>query len=321
MKKKIISHNNIATSRRRFTALSVAASASGLLAISAGVTCLTSCALTPNKNYNASDAPQALIPARILDNLPANAKALVLSSGGPRGFVHAGVLKAFDEIGVRPDLVVGSSIGSLVGALYASGVGGKEIASIAMDLGPLRLATLALGAKERFSGEPLVAWVNSQVGNKPIESFKTKFAAVALRVKDDEVAAFTKGDAGIAVQASCAIVGTFTPVTIRGEVWVDSDLKVPLPARLARQLGASRVLSVDASAHEDKAPESAARFRQGDLKKRFLTSPDAASADIHLHPFFGYWVSLTSEFRERSIKAGYETTMAQAKQIEKLFGN
>jgi NTE family protein len=289
------------------------------LAIGAGVTCLTSCALTPNKNYDTPDAPQALLPINALKGLAANAKALVLSSGGPRGFVHAGVLKAFDEIGVRPDLVVGSSVGSLVGALYSSGISGKEIANIAMDLGPLRLATLALGAKERFSGEPLVAWVNEQVGNKPIESFKTKFAAVALRVKDQEVAAFTKGNAGIAVQASCAIVGTFTPVTIRGDVWVDSDLKLPLPVRMARLLGAAKVLSVDASAHEDKAPDNAGRFRESDLRKRLLTSPDAASADIHLHPFFGYWVSVTQEFRSRSIKAGYEATMAQAKAIEKLF--
>jgi NTE family protein len=309
----------MAKSRRRFTALSVLASASGLLAIGAGVTCLTSCALTPNENHHAPDAPQALLPARLLDGLPSNAKALVLSSGGPRGFVHAGVLKAFEEIGVRPDLVVGSSVGSLVGALYASGVSGREIANIAMDLGPLRLATLALGAKERFSGEPLVAWVNEQVGGKPIESFKTKFAAVALRIKDDEVAAFTKGDAGIAVQASCAIVGTFTPVMIRGEVWADSDLKVPMPVRLARQLGATRVLSVDASAHEDKAPANSGRFRESDLKKRLLTTPDATSADLNLHPFFSYWVSITQEFRERTIKAGYETTISQAKEIEKLF--
>jgi NTE family protein len=286
----------------------------------AGVTCLTSCALVPNKNHDLPDAPQALLPVTTLPGLPTNPTALVLSSGGPRGFVHAGVLKAFDEIGVRPDLVVGSSVGSLVGALYASGVSGREIAQIAMDLGPFRLATLALGAKERFSGEPLVAWVNEQVGNNPIETFKTKFAAVALRTKDDTVAAFTKGNAGVAVQASCAIVGTFTPVTIRGDVWVDSDLKVPLPVRLARQLGAERVVSIDASAHEEKAPATAGRFKESDLRKRQLTAPDAASANVHLHPFFGYWVSITSEFRERAIKAGYETTIAQAKQIEKLFG-
>jgi NTE family protein len=305
--------------RRKFTVMSALAGTAGLLAVGAGVTCLSSCALTPSKSYEGSDAPMGDFPARVLPGLPATTKALVLSSGGPRGFVHAGVLKAFDEIGVRPDLVVGASVGSLIGAVYASGSSGKEIAKIAMDLGPLKLATLALGAQERFSGGPIVDWVNEQIGNKPIENFKTCFAAVAMRAKDQEVIAFTRGNAGVAVQASCAIVGTFTPVTIRGDVWVDSDLKVPLPARIARQLGASRVLSVDASAHEDKAPEAAMRFREGDLKKRFLTSPDAASADIHLHPFFGYWVSMTREFRERAIKAGYEATIAQAKAIEKLF--
>jgi NTE family protein len=320
MNTEISARKEVDQSKRKFAALSVAASATGLLAIGAGVTCLTSCALTPNRNHDNPDAPLAALPPAFIDGLSANAKALVLSSGGPRGFVHAGVLKAFDEIGVRPDLVVGSSVGSLVGALYSSGIGGKEIAAIAMDLGPLRLATLALGAKEQFSGEPLVAWVNGYVGKKPIESFKTKFAAVALRVKDNEVAAFTKGDAGVAVQASCAIVGRFTPVTIRGDIWVDSDLKVPMPVRLARQLGAAKVLSVDASAHEDKAPENAGRFREGDLQKRRLTSPDATNADLNLHPFFGYWVSFTQSFRERTIKAGYEATMAKAKEIEKLFG-
>jgi NTE family protein len=299
--------------------MSAIAGTTGVLAMGAGITCLSSCALTPSKSYEGLDAPTGDLPVRLLSGLPPITKALVLSSGGPRGFVHAGVLKAFDEIGVRPDLVVGASVGSLVGAVYASGVSGKEIAKIAMDLGPLRLATLALGAQERFSGEPIVDWVNEQVGNKPIESFKTRFAAVALRAKDQQVIAFIRGNTGVAVQASCAIVGTFTPVTIRGEMWVDSDLKVPLPARLARELGAAKVLSVDASAHEDKAPEAATRFREGDLKKRFITAPDAASADIHLHPFFGYWVSLTQEFRERAIKAGYESTIARAKEIERLF--
>jgi NTE family protein len=312
------------SSRRQFSGLSLTATAVGLLSLSAGVGCLSSCALVPHKNHDQPDAPSAIVhsvgSSATLAGLPTNATALVLSSGGPRGFVHAGVLKAFDEIGVRPDLVVGSSVGSLVGALYACGINGKEIAQIAMDLSPLRLATIAVGATERFSGEPLIAWVNEQVKNQPIESFKTKFAAVALRQKDQTVAAFTRGNAGIAVQASCAIEGTFTPVVIRGETWVDSDLKMPLPTRLARQLGAARVVSIDASAHEDKAPPNAGRYRQSDLRKRLLTSPDAANADLNIHPFFGYWVSVTQEFRVRAIKAGYEATIAQAKAVEKLFG-
>ena len=88
--------------------------------------------------------------------------------------------------------------------------------------------------------------------------------------------------------------------------------------RLARQLGAQRVLAVDASAHEDRAPAEAARYRELDLRKRALTQPDASSADLLLHPFFGYWVSLSQEFRQRAIEAGYRQAMAQAAALRAL---
>ena len=129
---------------------------------------------------------------------------------------------------------------------------------------------------------------------------------------------FNTGDAGLAVQASCAIEGQFTPVRIRGEQFVDPDLHQPLPVRLARQMGAQRVLAIDASAHEDKAPATAAYFRTVDLRKRALTEPDARAADLTLHPDFGYYVSLSREFRQRAIEAGYRTTMAAANKLAAL---
>jgi NTE family protein len=302
--------SNIFTSRRQFSRLSLAG-----VVMSAGAFALNGCSVGADTNHDGPTAPRD----GAFDGLPGNATALVLSSGGPRGFVHAGVLKALDEIGVRPMMVVGASVGSLVGAVYASGASGKEVAELAMSLNPLRIATLAIGAKERFSGAPMVNWVNEQVKERPLESFKTRFAAVALRSSDKKVSAFTRGDAGIAVQASCAIVGTFSPVRIREELWVDPDFASPLPVRIARQLGAARVLSIDASAHEDKAPAGAEQFRIGDKFKRSLIEPDAQSADLNLHPFFGYWVSMSQNFKERAIKAGYEETMLKATQIEKLF--
>jgi NTE family protein len=122
----------------------------------------------------------------------------------------------------------------------------------------------------------------------------------------------------LAVQASCAIEGTFTPVRIRGMQYVDADQVVPLPVRMARALGAVKVLAIDASAHEDRAPEGALRFRVGDLRKRALTQPDAAAADLTLHPDFGYWVSTSREFRERAIAAGYTQTIAQAARLKAL---
>jgi NTE family protein len=120
------------------------------------------------------------------------------------------------------------------------------------------------------------------------------------------------------VQASAAIEGQFTPVRIRGDQYVDADATTPLPVRVARALGAQRVLAVDASAHEDRAPEGAQRFREGDLRKRANTQVDAAQADLVLHPDFGYWVNLSRDFRERAIAAGYRETIAAAARLKAL---
>ena len=105
---------------------------------------------------------------------------------------------------------------------------------------------------------------------------------------------------------------------IRGEQYVDADLYQPMPVRLARQLGATRILAVDASAHEDKAPAGSERYRAGDLRKRALTEPDARVADLTIHPEFSYFISMSREFRERAIEAGYRTTLAAAAKIAAL---
>ncbi len=275
------------------------------------------CSIAHDSDHTGDGAPAiGSIPS---GRLPARPLALVLGSGGPRGFVHAGVLKALDEVGFVPDLIVGASIGSLVGALYASGVRGADIVNLATELSITQIGQLALGASERFNGRPLADFVNRSVERRPIEAFKTPFAAVAIRRADKTVQAFTQGDAGVAVQASCAIEGLFTPVRIRGEPFVDADKVAPVPTRVARALGAARVLCVDASAHEDKAPPEAARFREGDAAKRASILPDVRAADVALHPFFGYWVSFTDEFRWRAIDAGYRETLAQADKIRALM--
>ena len=127
--------------------------------------------------------------------------------------------------------------------------------------------------------------------------------------------AFTAGDVGIAVQASAAIEGQLAPVRIRGETYVDADWHSPLPVRLARALGARTVIAVDATAHIDRTPPGAERYRDGDLKKKALVDADAAAADLVLKPDFGYWVSLSRDFRERAIAAGYRDTMAKEREV------
>lgn len=273
-----------------------------------------SCSFQTDHDHNDPESPRFDVQL-----VRARRTALVLSSGGPRGFVHVGVLKALDEIGFKPDLIVGGSVGALVGALYAYGVAGRDLEKMALDLGVVDMGRLAVAGEGRISGRPIANYINRALRDLPIEKLPIGFASAVIERSSRRPMLFNAGDCGVAVQASCAIEGTFTPVRIHGQQYVDADLVVPLPVRLARALGAQRVLAVDASAHEDRAPEGTGRYREGDLRKRALTRPDAQAADLTLHPEFGYYVSMSREFRERAIRAGYVQTHLQAARIQSLF--
>lgn len=283
-----------------------------LLGTLAGLAGLGACTLQPDRDHTGPHAPRAQPlnrPVRV---------AWVLSSGGPRGFVHVGVLRALETLGLRPDLIVGASAGALVGSLCASGLRAADIETLALELQPWTLGRIALGGPERLSGSAVAELVRRHSQVPLLEHMPVPMACVAARRSDMAPVAFTAGDVGLAVQASAAIEGQFAPVRIHGQQYVDADWATPLPVRVARALGAQRVLAVDASAHVHRAPAGAERYRESDLRKQALVDADAQQADLLLKPDFGYWVSLSREFRERAIGAGYRETMAQAEALRAL---
>jgi NTE family protein len=273
----------------------------------------TGCTISANFDHNDSSAPR--FDATL--NRPARV-AWVFSSGGPRGFVHIGVIKALEELGLKPDLIVGGSVGALVGALYASGMRAATLEALALDLGLLEIGRWAMLGEGKFDGAPIAEQVMTHIGHQNIEKLPIRFAAVAAEKLTRKPIMFNAGNAGLAVQASSAIEGMFTPVRIRGVQYVDADLVIPMPVRMARLLGASKVIAVDASAHEENSPAGSARFKEGDLRKRALTQVDALAADITLHPDFGYYVNTSKAFRIRCIQAGYEQTMVKAQVLKAL---
>ncbi len=279
----------------------------------AGLLLPAACAVNDDRDHLGATVPTTGPLARPVRT------AWVFSSGGPRGFVHVGVVKALDELQVKPDLIVGASAGALVAVLCAGGMRAAAMEALALDLPVMRLMRLSLGGAQRLSGDGVADFVREelrQLGREPLlDKLPVMVACVCQRLADGAALAFTRGDAGLAVQAAAAIEGQFTPVRILGQRYADADLAQPLPVRLARALGAQRVLAVDASAHEEQAPPGAASYRVSDLRKRALTQPDAALADVLLHPQFGYWASTSREYRLRCIAAGYRDTMVQAPRI------
>jgi len=273
---------------------------------------LSGCTLNPDKDHNGPNAPSA----QPLNRRPQ--VAWVFSSGGPRGFVHVGVVKALAELGLKPDLIVGASAGAMVGSLFAAGVSATDLEAFALDLQPLSLARWAVGVQEWLSGQAVADLVRQRSPVALLENMPTAMACVATRQRDGVPVAFTAGDVGLAVQTSAAIEGQFAPVRIRGERYVDPDWSMPLPVRLAKALGAKTVIAVDATAHIDRAPQGAQRYRESDVRKKALVDADGALADVVLKPDFGYWVNLSRDFRERAIAAGYRDTLAQAAGLRAL---
>jgi NTE family protein len=174
--------------------------------------------------------------------------ALALGGGAARGFAHIGVIKALEAQGIVPDLIVGTSAGAVVGALYASGLNGFQLQKAALDMDESQIGDWSLPNRGVFKGEALQHFVNQAVGNRPIEKLARPFAAVATDLRSGEAIVFQTGNTGMAVRASATVPGVFQPVTINGREYVDGGLVSPVPAAIARRLGADFVIAVDISA-------------------------------------------------------------------------
>jgi NTE family protein len=182
-------------------------------------------------------------------NRPQGARfALALGGGAARGFAHVGVISVLEQAGLIPDLIAGTSAGSLVGALYASGMNAKALIELSRSMDEVTLGDWNLGSRSVIKGEALQALVNQAVKGRKIESFPKPFAAVATDLFNGSMKVFLSGDAGLAVRASSSVPSVFAPVTIDGRDFVDGGLSSPIPVSVCRALGAKIVLAVDISA-------------------------------------------------------------------------
>lgn len=221
--------------------LSTTAAALGLLLA-------TGCATFAPPPRVASE-PSEVVPAPFAKSHPL---ALVLSGGSARGFAHIGVLKVLEQNGIQPDLIVGSSAGSIVGGLYASGRTAAEVDRALAEMSPSVFRDIVLpglvllpGELGLVKGEKLRAFIRDRLRHERIEEFPIRFAAAVTDLQTGAAHAFNAGDASVAIRASSAVPGILTPVEMRGRYYGDGQISSPLPVAIARRLGAKVVIAVD----------------------------------------------------------------------------
>jgi NTE family protein len=173
--------------------------------------------------------------------------ALVLGGGAARGFAHVGVIKALEAHGIAPDLIVGTSAGALVGALYAGGYSGFDLQRVALQMDDTVIADWSLPDRGFIKGEALQNFVNRAVQNRTLDKLNKPFGAVVTDLQSGEMVVFRTGNTGMAVRASSSVPGVFQPVAINGREYVDGGLVSPVPIRAARAMGADIVIAVDIS--------------------------------------------------------------------------
>jgi len=179
---------------------------------------------------------------------------LVLGGGGARGLSHIGVLKVWEEEKLPLDCISGTSAGSLIGGLYASGIKIKELEKMAIGLGWSDIATLKfspsriLNIKYIFSQGSLKKYLDGKIGDKKFFELKIPFACVSADLRTGEKIIFKSGNLSLAVRASSAIPGIFEPVYYRQRLLVDGGIIDKVPVDAAEMLGAQFIVAVDVGA-------------------------------------------------------------------------
>jgi len=243
---------------------------------------------------------------------------LALGGGAARGFAHIGVIQVLEENGIKPDLVAGTSAGSLVAALYASGRSGAELAALADSMDESAFTDWSFPGRGLIRGEGLAKYVRDNTRGLQIEQMRLPLGIVATDLDSGEAILFQRGDPGVAVRASSAVPAVFQPVRIGLREYVDGGLVAPVPVRFARQMGAELVIAVDISAAPDGNPTGDAMrmlLQTFAIMGRSINSFELRDADVLLRPKLPHVSGADFTARKRAIQAGREAMQSQLAQL------
>jgi NTE family protein len=267
-----------------------------------------------------------LLPAVV----PAPAKApinlgLALGGGAARGFAHIGVIQVLEENGIKPDLVVGTSAGSLVASIYAVGKDGKALQKIAEEMDESTITDWTLPFFNRggvLRGDAYAKYVGQLVSQKTIEQAVLPLGIVATDLKTGQGVLFRRGDIATAVRASSAVPGIFPPVKIANVDYVDGGLASPVPVRFARQMGATVVIAVDISSAPDGESSDGTLsilLKTFTIMAKSINDFELKNADVQVRPSLVGVGSSDFTAKKRAIDAGRAAMLAELPKLKALL--
>jgi NTE family protein len=278
----------------------------------------SSCTL---KEVPSGKAPPIVQPP--VQSPPKPAKiALVLGAGSSKGFAHIGVLKILETNNVPIHMIIGTSVGSAVGSLYAYGYTAFQLQKLSFSIEKGDIVDLIIPDNGFIRGEKLEEFINKTLNHTPMEKLKIPFYAVAADVQSGQEIVFGRGNTGQAVRASCSIPGVFRPVRIGDRMYVDGGVVSPVAVDAAKKLGADVVIAVDISKESDRSkPESTIDtiFQSLNIMYSKLASIQINQADVVIRPKVGYISSSDFSKRHEAILEGEKATIEALPQIRGIL--
>ena len=270
-----------------------------------------------------------IIRRRAWDQPPRPQKiGVVLGGGAARGIAHVGALQALEENGIFPDVIAGTSVGALVGGLYAAGLSAARLHAIIPTISWFDLVSLKMPginlidiAKSLPMGlldlDKMIPWIDSLVGGAvKIEELNIPFAAIGTDLLTGEIVVMNKGLLAPAIRASCSVPSVFTPYRRNGRLLVDGVVANNLPVNIAQDLGADYVIAVDLlPMNDDQEMERQAEPRnlaEVAMTALFMlaraTQIEQALADVVISPPVAHINLADLTAGEALLDAGYKAT-------------
>jgi NTE family protein len=236
------------------------------------------------------------------------------------------VIKILEANGIKPDIIVGTSAGSVIGAVYATGISANELQRLAINLDEATITdwmnpfSSKLGGM--IKGDALQSTVNQLVKNNRIEQMKIRLAIVATDLQTGNPILFQRGDTGQAARASSSVPGIFMPTLISGREYVDGGLSSPVPIKYTKNLGADIVIAVNISSdpsNQNFSGTLGTLLQTTRIMGRAITNLELPMADVMVIPQLSQMKGTDFKSRNSAILAGEIAMQEQIAQLKNII--